>query len=201
MKLIFTLLIVLSATLVSAQDDSGQNDYNDFWNEIDSLFSDPEGSPIKDAGLESFDSIPRYAFDKNFRVEAEWTQLSDQETFYFRTTGRIKQEYQKAGIATFTIDSVVCELSVYRNIQLADTEGYEDYLFIPFTDLSNGFTTYGGGRYLSLHASPKESILIDFNQAYNPYCAYNDRYSCPIPPKENSLEIVVEAGARYAVKH
>ena len=76
------------------------------------------------------------------------------------------------------------------------TAEYEDYLFLPFTDKTNGDSSYGGGRYLDLKLPEGDSIIIDFNQAYNPYCAYNDKYSCPVPPKSNNLDIEVLAGVK-----
>jgi uncharacterized protein (DUF1684 family) len=87
-------------------------------------------------------------------------------------------------------------LAIYQNVDLVNTAGYEDYLFIPFKDLTNGEDTYGGGRYLDLKIPEGETILIDFNRAYNPYCAYNHNYSCPIPPFENHLKVKIEAGVK-----
>ena len=78
---------------------------------------------------------------------------------------------------------------------------YEDYLFIPFNDLTNGNETYDGGRYLDLKTTSESTIVIDFNKAYNPYCAYNDKYSCPIPPRENDLPIEIKAGILTFGKH
>ena len=80
-------------------------------------------------------------------------------------------------------------------------EGYEDYLFLPFLDNTNGVTSYGGGRYIELRISKGDSIEIDFNSAYNPYCAYNEKYSCPIVPRENYLDIEVKAGVKAFKKH
>ncbi|MFT4770764.1 MAG: hypothetical protein ACI9D1_000789, partial [Cryomorphaceae bacterium] len=74
--------------------------------------------------------------------------------------------------------------------------GYENQLFVPFTDASNGFGTYEGGRYLEMELPETDSVLVDFNIVYNPYCAYSDRYSCPVPPRENDLEVRILAGAK-----
>jgi hypothetical protein len=80
---------------------------------------------------------------------------------------------------------------------------YADYLFLPFNDASNGKTTYGGGRFIDLEipAAGNKTIEIDFNKAYNPYCAYNHNYSCPIPPDENNLNILVNAGVKDFAHH
>ena len=86
------------------------------------------------------------------------------------------------------------QLTAYRNIDLSRLEGYRNYLFVPFTDLTNGESTYGGGRYLDLEGPLGNAVELDFNRAYNPYCAYGGAYSCPIPPIENHLGVAVRAG-------
>ena len=79
-------------------------------------------------------------------------------------------------------------------------EAYEDYLFLPYTDLTSGDGSYGGGKYLDLKTPEGNTIIIDFNKAYNPYCAYSHRYSCPVPPEENDLLVRIEAGVRVYEK-
>ena len=87
-------------------------------------------------------------------------------------------------------------MNVYQNLLLRETEEFKDYLFLPFADLTNGEQTYGGGRYIDLSIPDKDSIIINFNTAYNPYCAYNAKYSCPLVPKENHLDYSIEAGVK-----
>ena len=82
-----------------------------------------------------------------------------------------------------------------------DKEGYEDYLFLPFLDNTNGEESYGGGRYVEARIPEGDTIIIDFNKAYNPYCAYNEKYSCPIVPRQNYLPIEVKAGVKAFGKH
>ena len=72
----------------------------------------------------------------------------------------------------------------------------KNYIFLPFTDMSNGKTSYEGGRYIDLEVPKGDELIIDFNQAYNPYCAYNPKFSCPIPPKRNHLDTFIEAGVK-----
>ena len=80
-------------------------------------------------------------------------------------------------------------------------EEYKDYLFLPFLDDTNGEGSYGGGRYIDLRIPDSDTMIIDFNTAYNPYCAYNDRYSCPIVPRQNYLDVAIEAGVKAFKKH
>ena len=75
-------------------------------------------------------------------------------------------------------------------------EKFKKHLFLPFTDLTSGVESYGGGRYIDLEATDKDTMIVDFNQAYNPYCAYNEKYSCPIVPEENDLKVEIKAGVK-----
>ena len=92
-------------------------------------------------------------------------------------------------------------LNIYRNLDIVNKEGYEDYLFLPFLDDTNGFESYGGGRYIELDVTEEDNLVIDFNSAYNPYCTYNEKYSCPIVPRENYLPIEINAGVKAFVKN
>jgi len=195
-KFAISLVLSLIAFIAPAQKGDGFEEYKSFWTQTDSDFKDPDKSPLPEGEIPKFDSVPRFDFNPDYRIIAEWIPVEKSKPFYFETTGKIRQKYRKVGLARFNLSGKSIELSVYRNIELSNMEGYKDYLFIPYTDNSNGIQTYGGGKYISLHAEPKDSILIDFNQSYNPYCAYNDRYSCPIPPRENFLDISIPAGAR-----
>jgi len=111
------------------------------------------------------------------------------------TTDRLPV-YKLYATANFKLNGENFSLEIYQNEKLLLTPDYEDYLFLPFTDLTNGESSYGGGRYIDLLLPEGKSIIIDFNQSYNPYCAYNEKYSCPIPPKYNHLNVEVFAGVK-----
>jgi len=100
------------------------------------------------------------------------------------------------GIAKFMLNGKEYSLELYQNPELMQEDGYEDYLFLPYTDLTNGRQTYGGGRYLDLRIPEGNSIILDFNRSYNPYCAYNKKYSCPLVPSVNNLATEVLAGVK-----
>ena len=112
------------------------------------------------------------------------------------TTTERESEETVYGIAYFQLNGVAHQLEVYQNKQLMLEEGFEDYLFLPFTDQTNGQETYAGGRYIDLRIPEGDSLTIDFNKAYNPYCAYNKKYSCPLVPSVNSLDTKVLAGVK-----
>ena len=112
--------------------------------------------------------------------------------------------YRKYGIARFTLDNKKLELSIYQNQKLMTSLEYAEHLFLPFNDTSNGKSTYEGGRFIDLEipSEGSQTIVIDFNKAYNPYCAYNHKYSCPIPPAENYLQVAISAGVKaYGKQH
>jgi uncharacterized protein (DUF1684 family) len=112
--------------------------------------------------------------------------------------------YRKYGLLTFKIHDTLLRLNVYQSQSLMTSKDYSDYLFVPFTDNTSGNETYGGGRYLDykMQEIHGNKLLIDFNKAYNPYCAYTIGYNCPIPPAENDLQIAITAGEKaYLKKH
>jgi uncharacterized protein (DUF1684 family) len=124
--------------------------------------------------------------------------LSNESTFVmpvFNGTGR---QYIRYALLKFVLKGKPMQLTLYRNIALLKLPEYKDYLFLPFTDDTNGTTTYAGGRYIDLSVKDinGNSIVIDFNRAYNPYCAFSGGYSCPKPPDENHMQIAVEAGEK-----
>ncbi|HKK39821.1 MAG TPA: DUF1684 domain-containing protein [Cryomorphaceae bacterium] len=195
MRLIKTFLFFFFA-FASVSVVAQESRYIEFWTKTDAEFADPETSPLKKEDVSGFDSIARYPYNPDFAIKAKFEALERQKPITFQTTGSIKQRYQKAGELHFQVDSTKLVLAAYRNLELMRMPGYENQLFVPFTDASNGFGTYEGGRYMEIEIPETDSLLIDFNLVYNPYCAYSDRYSCPIPPRENDLSVKVLAGAK-----
>src|SRR5690606_21025371 len=116
--------------------------------------------------------------------------------FEMPTTTERKPKYKKYGELTFVLLADTLKLSIYQNIGLITKPGYENYLFLPFKDLTNGKESYGGGRYLDLRIPQDSTLVLNFNLAYNPYCAYNHHYSCPIPPYENHLNVEIPVGVK-----
>ena len=138
-------------------------------------------------------------FGQNEQAYLELQKIQDQLNEHYSnpdtTSTERTPEYVKYGEAHFSLDGKNFVLNLFQNT--AETKvGEADYLFLPFTDLTSGVDTYGGGRYIDQKIPEGNSIIIDFNQSYNPYCAYNPRYSCPIPPPENDLLIEIMAGVK-----
>ncbi len=160
-------------------------------------YEDEAKSPLTAEDRANFKGLPFFPINKKYSVQADFKLSEGEKPFQMPTTGPRKPNYIKFAEATFSLEGEIHTLSIYRNLDLMRMPQYKDYLFLPFTDLTNGKSSYGGGRYLDLRIPKGDRITLDFNKAYNPYCAYNTGYSCPIPPKENKLDIAIEAGVKY----
>lgn len=135
-----------------------------------------------------------YPIDDNYKILAHVTQTDDAEIFEMPTSGTRTPRYREFGKMTFILDGKSQELTLYENMDMKDHPDYGDYLFCPFYDETSGGATYGGGRYLDFKIPKTDKLFIDFNKCYHPYCAYLDKFNCPITPIENTLTVAVEAG-------
>lgn len=136
--------------------------------------------------------------DSKFKVAAKFSRVIDSVGFIMKTSGKTPKRYFRYGMVTFKIVDSVFKLTVYQGADLMQTVLYKNHLFLPFTDLTSGEESYGAGRYVDLEINDivNNSVVLDFNKAYNPYCAYSDEYNCPIPPRENYLNIAITAGEK-----
>ncbi len=196
--LIFSLLI---ATVISAQDKKKDTEASKFQSKLNKDYSSNEDSPLTEEDLKSFTKLDFFPIDTNFRVTANLKFHKDSKPFKMATTTDRLPVYKLYATASFTLNGKEFQLEIYQNEKLTLSPEYEDHLFLPFTDNTNGETSYGGGRYIDLNIPEGDQIIIDFNQSYNPYCAYNSKYSCPIPPKVNHLDTEVKAGVMAYKKH
>jgi uncharacterized protein len=193
MKITTVALFLALAGSGSAQDTIVWRDsLNAYWDRLIAEYADSATSPLKSEDRAHFTYLEHFAFDPTYCVQARFERTKDAPAFAMKTTTKREPRYRVYGILRFTLNGVECALPVYEN-EVPHAE-YPNYLFLPFTDLTNGEETYGGGRYIDLLAPLGDTVTVDFNKAYNPYCAYNDKYSCPIPPKENHLLTPVKAG-------
>lgn len=193
MRSLVVTLLMAGSNLAAQSDDKWLAGLDLYWAKIDSAYRDTLHSPLPKQDRQGFIALPRFAPDRSYSVQARF-EPNTGEVFGMKTSTDREPKYQRVGILHFTLDGRREQLTVYRNIDLSRLEDYRNYLFVPFTDLTNGETTYGGGRYLDLEGPLGDTVELDFNRAYNPYCAYGRRYSCPIPPPENHLEVAVKAG-------
>lgn len=160
-------------------------------------YADPEKSPLLPKDRENFESLDFFPINESLIFEVQIKRTPQAIPFMMKRT-KDEVKYVKYGTVTFEYEGTKHTLSVYQNLDLiAKRPEYSNYLFLPFTDLTNGETTYGGGRYMDMEIPEKGSTLVlNFNKCYNPLCHYNKKYSCPIPPAENDLNMRVEAGVK-----
>ncbi len=171
-------------------------DIRQFQQQLNESFYDPDSSPLSDKERQDFEGLEFFRADTAFRVLARLERTPESLPFLMPTTTDRKSTERVFGIARFNIADRDFELEVYQNLELLSEEGYENYLFLPFTDKTNGFSTYAGGRYIDLEIPVGDELVIDFNRAYNPYCVYNEKYSCPIVPGVNDLDTEILAGLK-----
>ena len=202
MKSIFSLL-TLVFLFISCQENTFEKDVLKHQYEQNLQFQNKEKSPLTAEAFEKFTALEFYTIDERFKVEALLTRTPDALVFEMPTTTTRKPLYKQYGILTFTIGGEKQELELYQSQNFNRDPMYKDYLFLPFTDKTSGQGSYGGGRYIDLLLTDEKDgkIIIDFNKAYNPYCAYSGRYSCPITPKQNHLTVAVKAGVKAYENH
>ncbi|MFT3824494.1 MAG: DUF1684 domain-containing protein [Chitinophagaceae bacterium] len=149
-------------------------------------------------------NIRFYPIAKTYQIAAKFEYIANGEWFSMPTSTGKSAVYRKYGKLTFRIHDTTVHLFVYQSQSLMNVEKYKDYLFIPFTDLTTGEGSYDNGRYLEYYIKDIQhnQLVIDFNKAYNPYCAYLPGFSCPLPPQENALQVTIAAGEmKYAKAH
>ena len=195
--LIFAVLI-LAGFAAQAQTFYGSTDIKVFREGRDHEFRDKKESPLKEEDFPRFSGLNYFPVDNNFRVTAQFTLVPSEKWFQMPTSAGVTIKFLKFGILQFKLGDKSFELSVYKMDPAitANFPEYADLLFVPFKDLTNRTETYGGGRYIDIKTPKNKTVILDFNLAYNPNCAYGRQWSCPIPPSENSLSIAVMAGEK-----
>jgi uncharacterized protein (DUF1684 family) len=167
--------------------------------EKDSIFKEVDFSPILENDREDFKGLNYYPIDLKWRFQGPITQYDTiiNDTI-IGTKGDLRPA-RKYGYFEFELDNKIHHLEIYKIIR-PDT-AYQNYLFLGFTDETTGKSTYGTGRYIDLTIRSDNNYVVDFNKAYNPYCAYNPKYTCAIPPDENALPLAVTAGEKTYKQH
>lgn len=168
----------------------------EYHKELNAEYKDPEKSPLPNKYRKNFEGLDFFEPDTNLVITAQFVPALHAEPFLMPTTTDRAPEYKLFGKAYFALDGKEFSLEIYQNQELKLEAEYRDYLFLPFLDKTNGDQTYAGGRYIDLSIPEENTIVIDFNKSYNPYCAYSKRYSCPIVPVVNSLDIPIRAGVK-----
>lgn len=160
-----------------------------------------EDSPIPAKDIPAFTGLSYYPVDFKYRMQLPLKAFEQPEVFKIITSRGVERDTERTGFFEFDLDGVECKLYVYKLLDIQ--KRYPGHIFIPFRDATSGDQTYGGGRYIDLHENNSGYYVIDFNEAYNPLCAYGKTtYNCPIPPAENTLSVAIYAGEKgYAKSH
>lgn len=161
--------------------------------EKDRFISTSSESPFRNSP-ESFKGLVYYPPEPKYKIIADLNPIENKKTVTLATNDGKEQRYLEYAYAEFDLDGYHHRLLI---LEVIDMGPFRGTLFFAFGDETSAVETYGAGRYLDLAKVPGSStITLDFNKAYNPYCAYNDTYSCPLPPSENLLSIPVRAGEK-----
>ena len=196
---LFVSLILIFSMTANAQTFYGTTDVKVFRDGRDKEFRNKEESPLKAEDFPIFKNLNYFPVDNKFRVEADFSKTSDEKNFQMPTSSGKNKKFVKFGVLKFKLSGKDYSLNVYQTDAetLLKFPEYANLLFVPFKDATGGKTTYGGGRYIDIKTPAGGKVILDFNLAYNPNCAYgSERYSCPIPPKENFLQVEINAGEK-----
>ena len=192
----FVVLIILYTVLLSCKEQKRYiPNLTEFQKELNASFKDVTKSPLAKNDRQNFVSLDFFDFDSSYVVKAVLIPSSKDSIFNMKTNTDRMHSYNKYGKIKFKLYENYFELSVYKDNELV-ADQTDDELFLPFYDNTNGITTYSGGRYIDLKFSNDSIISIDFNKAYNPYCVYNYKFSCPIVPSENYIASEIKAGVK-----
>mgnify|MGYP001954435609 CR=1 FL=1 len=194
--LAFSFLLIISCNSQDKRPLMGETAYQQ---KLNASYKDASTSPLKKKDLKDFKGLDFFPVDSGFVVKAKLTKIDNAPVFEMATTTDRKPLYKEYGLLNFTIKGTNCVLTIYQSQDDLRDEKYRDYLFLAFTDDTSGEESYGGGRYMDVmisDISENNTIVLNFNNTYNPYCAYNDEYSCPLTPRKNHLDIAIKAGVK-----
>lgn len=195
------LIFLVSCNSQDKRPLVGETEYQQ---KLNASYKDASSSPLKQQDLKIFKGLDFYPIDSIFIVTAKLTKIENAPTFEMATTTDRKPLYKEYGTLNFTLKEKDFQLTIYQSQDDLRDEKYKDYLFLPFTDDTSGNESYGGGRYMDVMITDENAdgtIVLNFNNTYNPYCAYNDKYSCPLTPRKNHLDIEITAGIKVFEKH
>lgn len=184
------IVFLFFASGVSAQDYS-EKAILDYRKELNREFASESESPLEPADRAHFKSLDFFPPDAAYYVIATFVRTPDEKPFPMKTSTSRTPMYVKYGELHFALNGKTLSLNLYKS-----AGGKDEFYFLPFTDLTNGEETYSGGRYIDMPVPQRDTVAIDFNKAYNPYCAYGGKYSCPKVPAANDLPVAIRAGVK-----
>ena len=201
-KKIFPILIVIViAGVLIYSFSSGSESAEHYISEIkkeraekDNFMKKDEGSPFVQDSTITFSPLHYFEPDVKYRVNASIEPVQNKKMVVLATSDGKEKKYMEYAYARFKLDGVESKLLI---LEIVDMGPYKGTLFLAFADETSAKETYGAGRYLDLKKVPgAATLLLDFNKAYNPYCAYSEKFSCPFPPSENIVKVAIAAGEK-----
>ena len=200
-KNIFIILLTVAIIITVYYSFTGNENSEAYVTSIQKLREEKDNdmrnapdSPFAKDSLNTFKALIYFPVDAAFRIQARLTPIENPKPVTLPTSDEKEKSYLEYAYAEFEMQGEPCKLLI---LEIMDNGPYKGTLFLAFADKTSAAETYGAGRYLDIKKLPgSTSVTLDFNEAYNPYCAYNDNFSCPFPPKENILNVRIEAGEK-----
>ena len=197
----YFLIVAFLSLFVScnSQDKRPLIGETEYQQKLNAVFKDASKSPLKNKDLKSFKGLDFFPVDSSYIIIASIEKTPDTPFLGMATNTEEKSYYRKFGILTFTLKEKKMQLTLYESLEESENPIFEDYLFLPFTDETSGSDSYGGGRYMDVFKSKintNGTLELNFNNTYNPYCTYNDDYSCPLTPRNNHLSLEILSGVK-----
>ena len=192
---IVVLLIIIYSFSGEQATQAYEEEIKEYREDKNRLFAEGDASPLDRKQKKSFNSLDYYPVNPAYRIIADFEKFPIEHGIEINTSKDIPRVFKKHGIARFQLNNNMHELLILKSTDRLTSK----VLFVPFVDETSGRETYGAGRYLDAEMSNNNKIILDFNTAYNPYCAYNSTYECPLPPKENYVAVKIEAGEKNFV--
>ena len=184
-------IIIIASLYFSTSSDSSayQEEISEFREEKHNFFKTSQGSPFVQKNI-AYEPVQFFPADIDFRVNATLEKMTSRDFITIANSDGSQIKYLKYAIAKFKMKGTSQQLVILKAL------GFGNQYLTAFADETSGISTYGGGRYLDVVIGKSDQVVLDFNKAYNPYCAYSEEYLCPLPPRENFLEIPIEAGEK-----
>lgn len=201
MKLLAILFLFITTTMLGqSEEEIAFAKAKSFQEQLNATYANPDSTILSKKQLNTFKGLEFYDISKEYRVTANFKKTPAAKPFDMNLSSGRTREYVQYGVAIFELKHKELVLPIYQDTYYRDHPEvpYGNSLFLPFTDYTSGDGSYGGGRYIDLELGDVANgkVVLDFNLAYNPYCAYTTGYSCPIPPEANDIKVRVEAGVK-----
>ncbi|HJR99972.1 MAG TPA: DUF1684 domain-containing protein [Flavobacterium sp.] len=196
MRYILFIVVFLQYNFGFSQEKFNWAAAKKYQQELNKEYANPKTSPLEAEDLAVFKGLDFYPVSGKYFVSAHFVRTPNEKPFQMKTSTDRTPIFIKYGEAHFEINGKKCKLNLYQDVVSAKNPKYKEDLFLPFFDATSGKESYIGGKYIDLKIPKGNTIAIDFNTSYNPYCAYSHRFSCPKVPLENDLKIAIRAGVK-----